>query len=88
MDLCYGTPDHSRAEKSYRAASIQRDHLTAGALLALGNLDDLHCCLGDRLSWEVEQLLKRAQHDLTFALDAAETCDEPRGRCPLNDASS
>jgi hypothetical protein len=72
VSLSYSAPDYSRAEKSYRAASIQRDHLTAGVILALDNIDDVRRRLGDALPWEVNELLKRAHHDLKFAVDAAE----------------
>ena len=71
MSPRYSAPDYSRTDKSYRAASIQRDHLTAGVLLALGHIEEMQHRLGEALAWEVGELLRRAHHDLKFALDAA-----------------
>lgn len=71
MSLSYCAPDYSLAEKSYRASSIQRDHLTAGILVALGNIEQAQRLAGEK-HWELGEMLRRAHHDLKSALDAAE----------------
>jgi hypothetical protein len=68
----YSLPDYSQAEKSYRAASIQRDHLTAGIITAVGYVEDAQR-FADVVPWEMAEWLRRAHHDLQFALDAAES---------------
>ena len=63
-------PDYSRAEKSYRAASIQRDHLSSSVIGALEQLDQLaaNFALPDPISERVSGITA----ELERGLDAAE----------------
>ena len=65
-------PDYSRAEKSYRAASIQRDHLTAYVLAALGEMDELEREWLRPLPPDVKVGLSKVRRELQGGLDAAE----------------
>lgn len=66
-------PDYSRAEKSYRAASIQRDHLTAHVVSALDELDALKREWALPMPEALERRITTARTELERGLDAAET---------------
>lgn len=72
MNANLRTPDYSRAEKSYRAASIQRDHLTSYVLSAMRELDELEREWVRPLPLDVKQGLGKVRRELQGGLDAAE----------------
>lgn len=71
MSQSYSLPDFSHAEKSYKVASIARDHLASGIIVALGSIESAQR-VTPAVPWELGEWLRRARRDLEFALDAAE----------------